>query len=228
MSKLIPIAEKIKTLLEKEFYEKAEYTLECSKHWLVNIPDKKLYNNFWNEISNVYEALIENKWKLDDALNDVSYLHKIMEARIDIWFHKPYSFVCEFDERQHFNQYRLITLKTGYNNLKYSFDYNHYIELSSKRYAKPGKSGFDKLRKRNGLFPEMLKGEKQDNRTRQRAFNDYMKDIVPQKLGYNPTVRISYKITNNKIKDFAEEELINVKQYLYDNKIFDNIHLKNK
>lgn len=66
----------------------------------------------------------------------------------------------------------------------------------------------------------MLKGEKQDNRIRQRAFRDYLKDIVPVKLGYNPTVRISYQVTNNKIKEFTKEDLENIGRWNDENSFF--------
>ena len=72
----------------------------------------------------------------------------------------------------------------------------------------------------------MFRGEKQDNRIRQRAFRDYLKDIIPVKLGYNPTVRISYQITQNRINGFTEEDLVNIKRYLYDNGIFQKVLLK--
>lgn len=225
MSKLLPIAELMKGLLEKEFNEQADYTLEHKEDWLSNTPDKELYKEFWNEISDVYKALIENNWSLDDIIDNNSNKLKDGKAQMDIWFHEPYNFICEFDEKQHFNQYRLITLETGYDDLEVSFDYNHYTELSKNRNANPGKSGFDKLRSKDILFPEMLVGEKQDNRTRQRAFRDYLKDIVPVRLGYNPTIRICYKITNNKIKDFTEEDLDSVKRYIYDNGMFNKIEL---
>ncbi|WP_333637917.1 hypothetical protein [Tissierella praeacuta] len=226
MNKLLPIAELIKQLLELEFKEEAKYTLESKKDWLLNIPDKDLYNEFWEEISDVYSGLVDDKWTLDDKLDYKSNLMKNGMARIDIWFEEPYNFICEFDEKQHFNQYRLITLKRGYKNLKFSFDYNSYYDLSSKFIVNPGKSGFHKLKGKDILFPEMFRGEKQDNRIRQRAFRDYLKDIIPVKLGYNPTVRISYQITQNRINGFTEEDLVNIKRYLYDNDIFQKILLK--
>lgn len=226
MNKLLPIAELIKQLLELEFREEAKYTLESKKDWLLNIPDKDLYNEFWEEISDVYSGLVDDKWTLDDKLDYKSNLMKNGMARIDIWFEEPYNFICEFDEKQHFNQYRLITLKRGYQNSMFSFDYNSYYDLSSKSIVNPGKSGFHKLKSKDILFPEVLKGDKQDNRIRQRAFRDYLKDIVPVKLGYNPTVRISYQVTQNKIKDFTEEDLVNIKRYLYDNGIFQKVLLK--
>ncbi|CAK7029727.1 hypothetical protein [Tissierella sp.] len=226
MSKLLPIAELIKQLLELEFKEEAKYTLESKKDWLLNIPDKDLYNEFWEEISDVYSGLVDDKWTLDDKLDYKSNLMKNGMARIDIWFEEPYNFICEFDEKQHFNQYRLITLKRGYQNSMFSFDYNSYYDLSSKSIVNPGKSGFHKLKSKDILFPEVIKGDKQDNRIRQRAFRDYLKDIVPVKLGYNPTVRISYQVTNNRIKGFTEEDLENIKKYLYDNCVFNDLELK--
>lgn len=226
MNKLLPIAELIKGLLEIEFKEEANYTLECKKDWLGNTPDQELYKEFWGEIAYVYESIVDNRWSLDNIINNNIDILRYRKAQMDIWFHEPYSFICEFDEKQHFNQYRLITLDTGYDNLQVSFDYNHYHELSSNRIAKPGKSGFDKLKSNDILFPEMLKGERQDNRTRQRAFRDYLKDIVPVKLGYNPTIRISYQITNNRIKDFTEGDLENIQRYIYSDGVFNNIELK--
>ncbi|NLP35993.1 MAG: hypothetical protein GX359_12550, partial [Clostridiales bacterium] len=193
---------------------------------LLNIPDKDLYKEFWEEISDVYGGLVDDKWTLDDKLDCKSNLMKNGMARIDIWFEEPYNFICEFDEKQHFNQYRFITLKRGYKNLKFSFDYNSYYDLSKEKVIKPGKSGFEKLKSQDILFPEMFNGENQDNRIRQRAFRDYLKDIVPVKMGYNPTVRISYQVTQNKIKDFTEEDLVNIKRYLYDNCVFNNLELK--
>lgn len=226
MNKHLPIAELIKRLLELEFKEKAKYTLESRKDWLLNIPDKDLYKDFWEEISGVYNGLVDDRWTLDDMLNENFVLKKHSLARVDIWFEEPYNFICEFDEKQHFNQYRIITLKTGYENLKFSFNYNSYYDLSGKSIVNPGKSGFHKLKGKDILFPEILKGDKQDNRIRQRAFRDYLKDIVPVKLGYNPTVRISYQVTQNKIKGFTEEDLENIKRYLYEINVFKRIELK--
>lgn len=226
MSKLLPIAELIKQLLELEFKEEANYTLESKKDWLLNIPDKELYKEFWEEISDVYSGLVDDKWRLDEILNSKSNFLKGRQARVDIWFEEPYNFICEFDEKQHFNQYRLMTLERGYKNLKPSFDYNSYYNLSSEIVVKPGKSGFHKLKSLDILFPEMFEEEKQDNRIRQRAFRDYLKDIVPVKMGYNPTVRISYQVTNNRIKGFTEEDLENIKKYLYENDIFKRIQIQ--
>ena len=102
MSKLLPIAELIKQLLELEFKKEAKYTLESKKDWLLNIPDEDLYKEFWDEISYVYSGLVDDKWTLDEVLNSKSNFLKGRQARVDIWFEEPYNFICEFDEKQHY------------------------------------------------------------------------------------------------------------------------------
>lgn len=225
MHKLFPIAELIKELLESEFNVKATYNFEAKQDWLLNVPNRELYNEFWEDINLVYNKLIDNRWTLDDKVDNLVNNYINQKAKIDIWFNEPYNFICEFDEKQHFNQFRYITLENGYHNLNVAFDLNLYRELSAKRKVKPANSGFEKLSTEDLLFPPMLDGEKQDNRVRQRAFRDYIKDIVPIKLGYNPTLRISYKVTNNHINDFTEDDINKVKYYLYTNEVFNKIKL---
>ena len=86
--------------------------------------------------------------------------------------------------------------------------------MNNKIEIKPGNSGFTRLKSFDPLFPEMLVGEKQDNRIRQRAFRDFLKDLLPLENGFNPTLRIPYHITNNKRKDFTEIEIDNIKSYI--------------
>jgi hypothetical protein len=225
MNKLFPIAELIKELLELEFRVEATYGFEEEQDWPLNVPDRELYKEFWEDISTVYNKLIDNRWTLDDKLNSSGNNFLGRKAKIDIWFNEPYNFICEFDESQHFNQFRLITLENGYNDLNAVFDLNLYRKLSSKRLVHPGTSGFNKLSAEDFLFPKMYEGINQDNRIRQRAFRDYIKDIVPIKLGYNPTIRISYKVTNNHIKNFTEGDINRVKNYLYINGLLNKVKL---
>lgn len=225
MHKLFPIAELIKELLELEFKVEATYGFEANQEWLLNVPDRNLYNDFWEDITVVYNKLIDNRWTLNDKIDNLGNNLINRMAKIDIWFNEPYNFICEFDEEQHFNQFRFITLEYGYHDLNVAFDLNLYRELSSRRIINPSVSGFVKLRNDNFLFPEMYDGINQDNRVRQRAFRDYIKDIVPIKLRYNPTLRISYKVTNNHINNFTEDDINKVKYYLYTNEVFSKIKL---
>ena len=227
MNKLEPIAKLIKEMLEGQFNIEAKYSFEEKKEWLLNVPNKELYNEFWNEISNVYCNIVDSKWDLNEKISLVSQSKLAAKPRIDICFEEPYNFICEFDETQHFNQFRQITLENSYKDFLYSFNYNQYLETCRSRILLPQTSGFFKLRGKDDLFPEMYKSEKQDNRLRQRAFRDFIKDIVPFKLGYNPTIRISSGVTNNKIKDFTSSDLEEVKAYLYDIDMFEKIRMTN-
>lgn len=224
MNKLFPIAELIKSLLEKEFGIEAKYSFEVQKQWLLNIPSKELYSSRWEEISEVYSILVDNKWTLDEKLEKVDVKILSRKANIDIWFEEPYNFMCEFDEIQHFNQFRMKTLEK-LSSGKCNFDIHKYSELCNKRIIKPGTSGFLKLKNKDALFLGMYHGYKQDNRARQRAFRDFMKDITPELFGMNPTMRIGYMTTNKKIKEFGSNDIKSIERYLYDIDAFSRIRL---
>lgn len=227
MSKLIAVADVIKDSLETIYKIPAAYKLEIKKDWLYNVPNKALYRSFWDELSYVYEEIVNNRWSLDDIFLQYNNILKYnSKGIVDIWFEEPYNFICEFDEIQHFNQYRLITLEKGYKNLNISFNYNEYYRKCSERTVEPNVSGFHKLRTNDPFFPEIYDGYNQDNRIRQRAYRDFLKDIIPVKLGYNPTVRIGSFVTNNHINNFTNQDLSNVKRYLTENNILNNILLK--
>lgn len=227
MNKLESIAKLIKEMLEKHFKIEAKCSFEEKKECLLNVPNKDLYNEFWNEISTVYSNIIDNKWDINEKISLVPENKLSTKHRIDIWFEEPYYFICEFDETQHFNQFRQRTLESSYKDFSYLFNYNDYLETCNNRNLMPQTSGFYKLRSKDYLFPPMYESEKQDNWLRQRAFRDFLKDIVPVKLGYNPTVRIGSKVTNNRIKDFTSSYLEVVKSYLYDIDIFRKIKFTN-
>lgn len=109
---------------------------------------------------------------------------------------------------------------------KYSFDYENYSCICKSKTLKVGTSGFYKLKSEDSLFPRMHDGEKQDNRLRQRAFRDFLKDIVPVNLGYNPTIRINYKVANGKIKNFTDYDLKCIEEYLLKNDLLEKIKIK--
>jgi len=224
-NKLVSIAELLSELLIKKFKIIPSYTFESKNNWLLNSPSKEIHKNRWQEISQVYSELVEKKHDLDRILEDFPNQIHHGSQRIDIWFENPINVAIEFDETQHFNQFRFSTLKYYTDPVVYSFDVSIYKTLSNAKIVKPGTSGFQKLRTFDPLFPEMLAGEKQDNRPRQRAFRDYLKDITPVIMGFNPTIRISYKTTNGKIKGFSELDIASVRDYLIRNNYIDKIKL---
>lgn len=225
-NKLVPIAELLCELLTEKFKVQPNYFLESSKDWLQNSPTQHIHQEYWKSISAVYSSLIDEKWTLDyiyeTSPNEINYKNQ----RIDICFDDPYNFIFEFDESQHFNQYKLRTLVSFNEYHSYSFDLEHYKSLSKQKIVKPGNSGFQKLKSLDPLFPPMLKGEKQDNRPRQRAFRDFLKDITPQIKGFNPTIRMSYMVINGKINNFTKDDLTIVKDHIIKSNFFEKIVLK--
>jgi len=60
MNKLEPIAKLIKNMLEQKFNIEAKYSFEEKKDWLLNVPNRDLYNGFWDDISYTYNKLVDN------------------------------------------------------------------------------------------------------------------------------------------------------------------------
>jgi hypothetical protein len=225
MSKLKLIAETIAQVLYDKFKIQPDYVFEKEFDWLTTHPQKKFVKNGWTLIKENYQAVTDNKYDLDDLAQNILYSEKNESQYADIWFSQPYDFIVEFDEKQHFNQFRLSILKNYTSNWIIG-DLNHYREICKNKIAKPGTSGFQKI-KENLLFPYFYaNSEKQDNRIRQRAFRDFLKDYLPIENKLNPTLRIPYTATNKKIKDFNTTDLERLKTYLTNNRFCDRIQIK--
>jgi hypothetical protein len=216
--KLQVIAELIVTNLERIYGIKPDYILEYKPKWLTDSPSKLVLEKFGHCLTNAYSKLTNNTLNLIDQLLK---LNTPGQQSFDIWISEPFNFAVEFDESQHFNQFRLETLNS-YPNNKVGFNIELYKRLNDKQ-VKPSTSGFTKLKKATILFPELLPGIKQDNRVRQRAFRDLLKDLIPISIGFNCTVRIPYHITNKIIKNFTEIELQKIEVYLKEHQLLLNI-----
>jgi hypothetical protein len=210
--KLEPVAKTVAQYLEQKFKKPARFSLEYSSPWLTAIPDKNVLKDYWLLVKDVYAELVDHKFDLD---KQIELINKPGKQLFDIWFDEPYLFAVEFDEDQHFNQFRGGTLKyyRGFDCDINLSDYEQYCSIIKN----PGTSGFQKLKSHDPLFPEMLPGIKQDNRIRQRAFRDFLKDITPLANGYGPTVRIPFQITNKKKNNFDNSDLSRVSEYLAKN-----------
>ncbi|THD30070.1 hypothetical protein [uncultured Flavobacterium sp.] len=225
MSKLQLIAETISEVLYDNFKIRPDYIFEEKLKWLTTHPQKELFQNSWQIIKEKYQSVTDNKFDLDVLEKDDLYRLKNENQYVDIWFSKPYNFIVEFDEKQHFNQYRLATL-TDYNSEWIIGDLNIYMENCRKKTLKPGISGFQKI-KENLLFPHFYPdSEKQDNRIRQRAFRDFLKDYLPIQFDLNPTLRIPYTVTNKKNKDFNHSDLEKLKLYLIETKLCERLKIE--
>lgn len=215
--KLSPIADLIVKLIEKKYNKKPYSFYEYKPDWLLSNPSEQLIKNRL-ELSELYGELTENKFSLREKFTELSWKNLKQKQSYDIWIGEPFNFAIEFDEKQHFNQFRKITLNY-YDKIDIKYPIRFYKELNNEIEIKPGKSGFTKLKSNDPLFPKMLEGEKQDNRIRQRAFRDFLKDLLPIENGFKPTLRIPYQVTNKSITDFTESELKNVEKYIMDNEL---------
>ena len=182
--------------------------MEYAPEWLKSVPEKEVLEKYWPLVKNVYASLVDNKYDLDEQLKLVK---KQGKQYFDIWFDDPYCFAVEFDEEQHFNQFRARTLDF-YGDFDCGINLEEYKQYCNVE-LKPGKSGFQKLSKADPLFPPMSKGDKQDNRIRQRAFKDFLKDIVPMAKDYCPTVRIPFHIVSKKT-GFTKEDCMLIVAYI--------------
>jgi hypothetical protein len=225
MSKLKLIAETISQVLNDYFKIRPDFVFEKEFSWLTTHPQKRLFKNGWQTIKQKYQSVTDNRFDLDVLEKNILYTEKNENQYADIWFSEPYNFIVEFDEKQHFNQYRLATLE-NYNSKWIICDLKHYKENCEKKIVKAGTTGFQKIKK-NLLFPHFYPdSEKQDNRIRQRAFRDFLKDYLPTQIELNPTLRIPYTATNKKIKDFNQFDLDKLKIYLTENKFCERLQIK--
>ena len=90
-------------------------------------------------------------------------------------------FILEFDEKQHFNQFRALTLE-HYQDASVGYDMTAWSEASKAKRGLEG-GGFAKSR------PPLFAGE--NGRHKQRAFRDALCDLLPPKHGFAPTLRIA-------------------------------------
>lgn len=91
--------------------------------------------------------------------------------------------ILEVDERQHFNEYRAITLRGYPPEVPLAFDLETWLRRSEEKTRLEG-GGF--AAPRPPLFPGA------GGRHRQRAFRDALCDLLPPEHGYLPTLRVGH------------------------------------
>lgn len=210
--KLETLAKWLCLYLEQNFKKKPDYFLEHKPNWLLSYPSQEILKEY-PILNELYSDLVDKKYNLEDQLQKISSAARKRKQSYDIWIGEPFNFAVEFDEKQHFNQYRYFCFN-HYKNIRTNFPLSYYKTFNKASKIQPGKSGFTKLKSNDPLFPEMIPGEAQDNRIRQRAFRDYLKDVLPLANCQNPTLRIPYQITNGKVKDFGSAEFQRLREYL--------------
>ena len=215
--KLTLIGNLVVKIIEEKYNKKPSCFYEYKPDWLLSNPSKQLVEKRI-ELNELYAELMENKFLLKEKITELTDKKQRQKQSFDIWIGEPFNFAIEFDEKQHFNQFRKISFDF-YDGIDIKFPLQFYKDLNAGIEIKSGKSGFTRLKNSDPLFPEMLKGENQDNRIRQRAFRDFLKDLLPVENGFNPTLRIPYHLTNKNINNFTENEIRNVEKYIIENEL---------
>lgn len=90
--------------------------------------------------------------------------------------------IVEFDETQHFNRYRALTIRRYPRSVLVAYDRAAWLAASDRKKRLEG-GGFGQPKP--PLFPQT------DGRHRQRAFRDAMVDVLPAVHGWQPTLRIA-------------------------------------
>ena len=175
--------------------------------------NKSTFANTWSEIATVYQKINGFNLKLDDVYSiHQNAKSKLQEA--DIFIFEPIKLIVEYDEDQHFNQFRLESLNSPFYKNWTGFDMNEYKKINQ-RVKNPGskKSGFCFLKSPDPYFPPNEKEVKQDNRIRQRAFRDMMKDAYSVEQNWVPTLRIPASLVAYKAKNLNKTDLATIKNY---------------
>lgn len=100
----------------------------------------------------------------------------------DAYFGGKWNFMFEFDEFQHFSTARQRSLELYPSDLKLTVDTKQYMML-----CKVNKGKADKYRESKVTADFNFRG----GRTAQRAYFDCFRDLLPDRHGLNPTLRIT-------------------------------------
>ncbi|WP_424492727.1 DUF7255 family protein [Salinimicrobium sp. GXAS 041] len=195
--------------------ENLEFSCSQSIPGLKSTPLPEQFPNTWHFLAEVYRKINGAELDLDEVIIRNKANLKMSRQEADVLIFSPYLQIVEYDEEQHFNQFRAITLESPLYEKWKSFDLSLYKKLCEKQ-VKPGskKSGFYFLKSPDPLFPEKPGKEKQDNRLRQRAFRDMVKDAWSIENGWLPVIRIHAQLVGWKRKELNNQDWKILEKYL--------------
>ncbi|MDE0469414.1 MAG: hypothetical protein OYL97_20375 [Candidatus Poribacteria bacterium] len=162
-------------LVEEVFGIAAERRAEFD--WLRNKPRHEDFGEYYDAVMALYIEL-EGVWENTTAKTD-GYLTP------DAYFPEPYHFIFEFDELQHFTQYREQTFRFYSENIRLGYEPQKYRQFCQQHHTAALAKGPDRFRRRTADFPYT------NGRAAQRAFFDTFRDWLPPLHGLNPTVRLA-------------------------------------
>jgi len=220
--KLYEIASVIADYSWKKIGKKVLFRFEVSPNWLNTTLEKAALGFLWRPTCLAYKTISGKP--LEQVIDEYGPVVLLNNSH-DIYFDFPLNLYIEFDEQQHFNQFRASTLE-HYPALgpkgKWRFDLDEYVQYCKKYIAKPGLSGFQKLKSRDPLFLPMGNGVMQDNRHRQRAFRDMLKDYLGI-LNSNGVLRIPFNIVSKRTANFSKTDLGKIINYIEKKKLMNDL-----
>jgi hypothetical protein len=167
--------------------------------WLRNKPSREHFGEHYDILMELYVEL-NGDWGGTSAKTD-GYLTP------DAYFPEPYHFIFEFDELQHFTQFRELTFRYYPENVPLAYAPEEYLRFCKQHHAAALAKGPDRFRRRTADFPYV------NGRAAQRAFFDTFRDWLPPQHGLNPTVRLAEfevtrilngELTGNDAKTYME------------------------
>lgn len=172
--------------------------------WLRNKPSREHFGEHYDILMELYVEL-NGDWDGTSAKTD-GYLTP------DAYFPEPYHFIFEFDELQHFTQFRELTFRYYPENVPLAYAPEEYLRFCKQHHAAALAKGPDRFRRRTADFPYV------NGRAAQRAFFDTFRDWLPPQHGLNPTVRLAEfevtrilngELTGNDAKTYMERLICN-------------------
>jgi hypothetical protein len=161
--------------------------------WLRNKPRREDFGEHYDAVIALYTAL-EGDWEGTTAKAD-GYLIP------DAYFPEPYHFIFEFDELQHFTEYRERTFPFYPADIETGYAPETYRQFCQQYHTAALAKGPSRFRRRTADFPYT------NGRAAQRAFFDTFRDWLPPLHGLNPTLRLAefevVPILNGELTDTA-------------------------
>ena len=157
--------------------------------WLKNKPVPEYFDKYYSTAMNIFFSLGGHEEGLASK--------RAIRLTYDAYLPLPYNCLLEFDEIQHFTEYRLKTLKLYPREIRYGFSIEAYKKLSQRYHQEAMAKGADTYRLPKKEFPF------QNGRAAQRAFFDMFKDLLPVLHGLNPTIRI----TEFEVEDILKNQI---------------------
>lgn len=168
--------------------------------WLCNKPYKKHFGDYYEPLMELYGEL-GGDWEKTLAKTDGFLIP-------DAYFLKPYPFIFEFDELQHFTIFRKKTFRYYPDNIQLGYPQEKYLSFCQQHQTAALAKGSDRFRRPTADFSYI------NGRAAQRAFFDTFRDWLPTRHGLNPTVRIAEfevkpilngELTGENAKSFLEQ-----------------------